>query len=179
MTTVSWSVARELGLREWTDQGRRLGEIGRSIGWWIGDWLRYGNFRFGERYARAARITGYDPQTLMNMAYVASHVDCSRRRENLSWSHHVEVASLGPAEQDRWLARAENERMSVRCLREELRRERRERLDDGPAPASDDAGSEAVSASAPQPLGGRPETSLTCPRCGEALVGASGRRWPE
>ena len=122
---LCWQVEGELEIEEWADHGRRLGMIGRGAGWWIGDWLAYGNERFGERYSRASRLTGYDVQTLMNMVYVASCVDASRRRENLSFSHHAEVAALDPDEQDRWLDHAVRERLSVRCLRAEIRRERR------------------------------------------------------
>jgi signal transduction histidine kinase len=138
-----------LDLHSWVAQGTRLGSVGRSVGWWIGDWLRYGNARFGERYVRAARITGYDTQTLMNMAYTASRVEISRRRENLSWSHHAEIAALEPEDQDRWLERAERERLSVRSLREELRRERR--------------AATARSSAAAEP---DPHDELVCPRCG-------------
>jgi len=109
----------------WLEQGRRLGVIGRGVGWWIGDWLRYGNERFGERYVRAARITGYDVQTLMNMVYVASRFEPEQRRESLSWSHHAELAALEVDERARWLELAAARRLSVRCLREELRRARR------------------------------------------------------
>jgi hypothetical protein len=72
---VTWEPRAELDLAEWVDHGRKLGGASRSCGWWIGDWLRYGNERFGERYTRASKATGYDIQTLMNMVYVASHVD--------------------------------------------------------------------------------------------------------
>jgi hypothetical protein len=34
---------------------------------------------------------------------VSSRVELSRRRDNLSWSHHREVAPLEPAEQDKIL----------------------------------------------------------------------------
>ena len=125
LTRTSWLPTRELRIRDWVEHGRRLGVIGRGVGWWVGDWLRYGNMKFGERYARASRITGYDVQTLMNMVYVASAYDVSERRANLSFSHHAELAALPPAARERWLDLAESNRLSVRCLREELRRERR------------------------------------------------------
>ena len=125
LTPVSWRARVDLSCADWVEQGRKLGVIGRNAGWWIGDWLRYGNAAYGERYTRAARLTGYDVQTLMNMVYVASRVDSSRRRAELSWSHHAELAPLDPATQERWLAHAEAERLSVRCLREEVRREAR------------------------------------------------------
>jgi anaerobic selenocysteine-containing dehydrogenase len=149
LTPVSWEAAERLTFEGWVAQGRRIGAIGRAVGWWIGDWLRYGNARYGERYARAARLTGYDAQTLMNMAYVASRFEISRRREKLSWSHHAEVAALPPHAQDAWLERAEDERLSVRCLREEMRRVRR----------IEHAGSG----------GQRADAALVCPECGHTF----------
>lgn len=125
LTPTAYVIEGNVPFGEWVQHGRRLGVIGRSAGWWIGDWLSYGNAKYGDRYARASRITGYDAQTLMNMVYVASRFEPSRRREGLSWSHHAELAALPPEEQERWLTRAETDRLSVRCLREEIRRERR------------------------------------------------------
>ena len=125
LTPTSFRIQGDVPFHDWVQHGRRLGVIGRGAGWWLGDWLNYGNAKYGERYARASRITGYDAQTLMNMVYVASRFEASRRRENLSWSHHAEVAALPYEEQERWLTRADVDRLSVRCLREEIRRERR------------------------------------------------------
>ena len=152
LTSTAWRSLTQLGLREWVEHGRRLGVVGRAAGWWIGDWLRYGNDRFGERYARASRITGYDAHTLMNMVYVASHFEPSERREALSWSHHAEVAGLEPQERKRLLAFAESERLSVRCLREEVRRARR--LDSPDKRA-------------------RSTPELVCPECGYTLAPAA------
>jgi hypothetical protein len=146
VTATCWLSEADLGMHEWTDQGRRLGVIGRGAGWWIGDWLRYGNQRFGERYVRAARITGYDVQTLMNMVYVASRFEPEQRREALSWSHHAELAALEVTDRERWLEMAESERLSVRCLREELRRARR--------------------LEANEPEDEEPVPEIECPECG-------------
>jgi hypothetical protein len=146
LTAVSWSPARDLNLGDWVRQGHWLGVLGRASGWWLGDWLRYGNSRYGERYQAAAAITGYDMQTLMNQAYIASRFEVSRRRENLSFSHHAELAALPRAEQERWLAQAEQRSLSVRALRREVREQRRPRRD----------GSE--------PDGNAPE--ISCPECG-------------
>lgn len=114
-------------LDNWVECGRRLGAVGRGVGWWIGDWLIYGNERYGEKYVRASRITGYDTQTLMNMAYVASRFDYLRRREPLSWSHHAEVAALEIDDQERWLTFAIDHRLSVRSLRQEVKAAHRAR----------------------------------------------------
>lgn len=152
LTAVSWTPPADLDLREWLVHGRRLGVLGRGVAWWIGDWLIYGNLRYGERYARASRVTGYDRQSLMNMAYVASRFSVERRRATLSWSHHAELAARPAHEQDLWLARAEADRMSVRSLRTELRSLQRRRAE----PA-------ALRRYAPEDDGAAP--SVVCPRC--------------
>jgi hypothetical protein len=150
LTKVSWSAPRDLDLAEWVEQGHRIGMMGRSAGWWIGDWLRYGNAKYGEKYSRAMKITGYDAQTLMNMVWVCSRIEISRRREKLSWSHHAEVAAVDLLLQEQLLNQAEAERLSVRDLREVIRLERRSRGGDG---GEDEAG-------APE------ATAVVCPQCG-------------
>jgi hypothetical protein len=164
LSDVSWRAAEDLSFEEWLENGRRLGLMGRSAGWWIGDWLCYGNHAFGERYARASRITGYDAQTLMNMAYVASRFDVGRRRGKLSWSHHAEIAAMEPEEQDHWLALAEADRLSVRCLREGIRRERLRKRAEEEAAVREAGGSDE---------GDDPDADMVCPSCGHVFLTAS------
>jgi hypothetical protein len=154
VTPTAWHPDPSLSMRQWVLDGQRLGAIGRGVNWWLGDWLRFGNAKFGERYVRAARITGYDVQTLMNFVYVASRFEPCRRNEKLSFSHHAELAALEPDDQDQWLERAETERLSVRDLREELRRVTR--------------ASEAASEELAPPA----HNDLVCPNCGHELTTA-------
>lgn len=151
---LGWAPAEELDLAEWSSVGRRLGHVGRCNQWWLGDWINYGNARFGERYTRAAKLTGYDVQSLMNMVYVASRFEISRRRENLSWSHHAALAALDEASQELWLERAATDRLSVADLRVELRTQRRA-LEPPAAPSTPSAHAE--------------EPTIVCPNCGESL----------
>jgi hypothetical protein len=125
VSPVAW-VPKQLPLPmgDWIRYGKRFGAFGRACGWWIGDWINVGNAVYGEKYSRAARITRLDAQTLMNMAYVASRFAFSRRRENVSWSHHAELAALPPEAQDVWLDRIETDSLTVQDLRLELRRTR-------------------------------------------------------
>jgi hypothetical protein len=156
ITAVAWIVEGDLDLAEWSRQGQRLSVMNRCSPWWLGDWIRYGDAKFGEKYSRAAKITRYDAQTLMNMVYVASHFEISRRRENLSWSHHETVASLDPSEQDRWLDEAVEHKMSVADLRLQLRSRHRSHKD----------------ASGPESASGAQEgqeVSITCPNCAQPI----------
>jgi hypothetical protein len=122
---VAWIPGKDIDVHKWVRAGQRLGAMTRCSQWWLGDWVRYGTVRWGEKYKEASRITGYDIQSLRNIAYVAGRVEISRRRDNLTWSHHAEVSALDPEEQDRWLDLAEAEKMSVSDLRIELRSARR------------------------------------------------------
>jgi hypothetical protein len=156
-SSVAWAPARDLDAHEWAAAGKRIGAVGRSIQWLLGDWIAYGNAKFGERYSRASKITGYDTQTLMNMVYVASHFPISRRRENLSWSHHEALAALGADEQDQWLDEAIKLRLSVSDLRVMLRMSRKGALPEG----------EVVAGSVVEAV---VSTSVVrCPNCGEDI----------
>ncbi len=46
-----------------------------------------------------------------------------RRRTELSWGHHREVAPLEPSEQEKWLDIAEKEELSVHRLRNKIKKE--------------------------------------------------------
>ncbi len=162
---MGWMPGAELDLAAWSAVGRRFGEIGRCSQWWLGDWILYGNARFGERYSRAVRLTGYDAQSLMNMVHVASRFDVYRRREKLSWSHHASLASLELDRQEHWLSCAESERLSVADLRVELRTERRAR-----------EAAACVAGGDHQPPEEPPADALVCPNCGETVLLSPPRR---
>lgn len=153
LSKVAWIPQRDLEHTEWLATGRRLGAIGRCSQWWIGDWIRYGSSRWGEKYAEAARVTGYDVASLRNMAWVASRFSLSLRSDKLTWSHHVLLAPLDPDEQRFWLERAANERFSVADLRLELRALR----------SSEHKGSPPEGHSQAQP------GPAVCPQCGHKL----------
>jgi hypothetical protein len=165
VTRVGWSPAHDLTFKGWLEQGRRLGVAGRGAGWWLGDWVRYGAIRYGGKYARAGRVTGYDHKTLANMVYVASRFELSRRREDLSWSHHAELAALDVEDQERWLDRIQAERLTVRRLRQELAREPRSHRRDGRA-VDDNGASGRHKFNAP---GQDNNMFVVCPNCGHRL----------
>jgi hypothetical protein len=162
-TPVAWFGHTELTQREWKDFGSRLGRASSRTSWWIGDWMRFGQRHYGDhRFEAAARITGYEVQTVRNFAYVAGRFEFSRRRENLSWSHHSEVAPLALSEQERWLDQAAREHLTVRAVRMRVGRER-------------NAAVARLGINAAGPHSGdqpQPQVLILCPRCGQVIVHA-------
>lgn len=91
-------------------------------------------------------------KTLRNLAYVASRFDPSRRRDDVSWSHHAVLAGLDPSSQDLWLGQVAAAHLTVRGLRVALMSPSRE--------------SEPAAQTASQP-----PLPPACPRCGLPLCG--------
>lgn len=117
----SLTLPEGLPYEQWERIGHLLQHMERNVQFWIGDWLRYGERRYGERYSQAIQAsTGYQATTLANLAYVASQIEPSRRRE-IAFGHHQAVASLPPAEQDDLLDQAERGHWTVRETREQAR----------------------------------------------------------
>lgn len=105
---------------EWEWVGSQLQTVEGAIHWWIGDWLNYGEKSYGETYAQAIDETGYDYSTLRHDKWVADRIELCRRRHNLTWSHHAEVASLDSNDQDMLLDKAEKKEWSREKLRSEV-----------------------------------------------------------
>lgn len=117
---LALDLPKTMAFEDWVDLGRKLADGQRVVNWWIGDWWATGSHRYGERAKVAAeQIFGREFQTLMNLASVCRSFEPSRRREVLSFTHHLEVAALPPEDADKLLDRAEKEDLSTRQLRVE------------------------------------------------------------
>ncbi|MFI0813204.1 LmbU family transcriptional regulator [Streptomyces echinatus] len=108
-----------LSLDSWCELGGRILTVSDSSAWWIGDWLVFGQEQYANRYRQAMKQTSLDYQTLRNYAWIARKFKPSRRREELTFQHHVEVAALPWVEQDHWLDFA----VRFKWSRNELRRQ--------------------------------------------------------
>jgi hypothetical protein len=114
----------------WREIGQALLRIERRIGWAVGEWWRYGERRYGVRLDMLRELELEESYgTIRNCARVCAAFEPSRRRDNLSFSHHVEVANIAkadPATADKLLDKAQTERLTIRELRAEVRQARRE-----------------------------------------------------
>ena len=106
-----------LTLEEWGAYGSVLELATDRIQWAIGDWLNYGEMRFGEAYAQFVSLQRWKPQTLQNWKYVAKAFPPDERTEK-SFGHHATVASLTPKERQIWLEKATAQEWTVEEFRE-------------------------------------------------------------
>jgi len=132
----------EITQQDWIEFGQRLNQLKDSIQWILGDWANLGMDKADEwitdddvidekssngKYKRLLEKTDYAYGTLSNFASVSRKIPFPRRRGNLTYSHHVEVAYniSDEEEQDYYLDLAEqgdeNGILSVRKLRDLVR----------------------------------------------------------
>ena len=114
------TLSPEISYEEWQDIGKKCSLAAHACLWWLGDWWSWGEAKYGDRASQALE-TGYSYQTLKDAGWVARKIEPSRRRENLSWSIHREVAALDPDIQDSILAKAEEHGMTKKEVREAAR----------------------------------------------------------
>jgi hypothetical protein len=117
LSPTGWEPPDSLSFEEWEQVGQTLRLMEGAIQFWIGDWIRYGQAKYGEMYSQALEDTDYEHGSLRNMVYVASNVEMSSRDDNLSWKHHAAVAALPAPEQKEMLDKAKEEGLSVVALR--------------------------------------------------------------
>lgn len=92
----------------------------------LGDALRFGEEKFGEKYADVIDATrdymrARGIEQAKNWMWVAGKIPPHIRRINLPFAHHELVAKLEQSEQDEFLKLAEAEAMTVRSLREKIK----------------------------------------------------------
>jgi hypothetical protein len=121
---LAWAVVTPVGLTDvmecdfeiWQADGQRLLRVEKMLPWVLGDWINYGEAKWGEKYSQALTDTDYSYSRLTTFSYVCRRIDFSRRRQELSFGHHEVVAPLIPDTQDVWLQRAVSHRWSIRNL---------------------------------------------------------------
>jgi len=96
----------------------------KEVQWAYGDLLlqgEAGGVKAKQLQEDAVRITGYQWGTLKNLKSIAAEFPASRRRDGLTWSHHVLCAPLSEENQDRLLKVAREKNLSVRELSERIK----------------------------------------------------------
>ena len=110
---------------QWYGIGQQLGTIIEWSQFAVGDWINYGEARYGEKYAQALGLIPRDLKTLQNWVWVSKGVPLHVRVSGVSWSHHRAVASLSEDRQVKYLnmvSKAESY-VSVKRLEEAISNE--------------------------------------------------------
>ena len=116
---VALHIPENTSFEDWNRLGETIQQMEKSVMWWIGDWLRFGESKYGEMYSQAVDVTGYAKGTLQNAKYVADrYSESSLRSELLTFEHHKIVASLPDDLRYQLLQQAERDNLSVRDFRQ-------------------------------------------------------------
>jgi len=109
----------------WEAYGKGLQRIEGAIQWVIGDWLRFGEFNYGEKYAQATEAwPEHEIDTLKKYQRISisyTYLDRCLRR-HLSWSHYAEAAPIEEPLRSQLLDEANEKEWSVRDLKQAIRK---------------------------------------------------------
>ena len=118
LSVTGMVLSEDVSFEEWSELGQQLQNMERSIMWWIGDWLAFGERKFGEEAAQAVQQkTGYSQEAIRTAVWVSERIPSVSRETDLSWSHHKAVAALEPEQQTQLLEVAKTEGLSTRDLK--------------------------------------------------------------
>lgn len=108
----------------WEQGARFIFQVQRSVYWWIGDMVVFGDAQFGEDLNQI-----FDPDTSLDLTQICEKVSRafppSERSLNLSWSHHRALLSFDKPFQKAMLAKAEMEGWNSKELSAYIARVRR------------------------------------------------------
>jgi N6-adenosine-specific RNA methylase IME4 len=132
-TETALVLPENLSQGRWREMGARLALIDRATGWWIGDWWNAYKPAWGDRgkLFEDPTWTGPSYATCRKAGVTCDAFDIDRRRQNVSFSHHAEVATLPPEEADRLLDTVARELrdtgtlLPARMLRQQVKAEHR------------------------------------------------------
>lgn len=115
---------------QWEECGKFIKKASSACSLWLGDWINYGESKWGEKYSQALDKTDLDYGTLRNASYVSKNVDLSLRSDKLGYNHHLLVAPLSPEKQSKFLKKAEDLNLSVSELRVLIKEEKKDAASD-------------------------------------------------
>jgi N6-adenosine-specific RNA methylase IME4 len=113
---------------QWQECGEFIKKSNGAVHFWIGDWLNYGEQKYGEMYTQVLDETQFDYGTLRNDKYLTSRVPLSLRSDNLTRGHALEIASLEPLEIETWANFIEKTPITVSDLKKEILAEKKRKL---------------------------------------------------
>ena len=130
MTKTEVLTPSDVTEKEANEFGAMLSGLESASNWWRGEWANlymHGAKDDNERgkiYGMLSEQFGMDSRTLRNCASICRKIKPSRRRDPLTFTHHVEVAALPEKKQIEWLDKAQDENWSASRLHKEIQGKR-------------------------------------------------------
>lgn len=126
LTETSYTLPEGLNIGQWLKVGETLQRMERSVMWWLGDWWRYGVRAYGDMATQASRdhvkdITGHAYDTVRRASQVAAAFEIGRRRPDVPFAYHQEVAPLPSDDAESLLDEVEQTGMRRADLREKVK----------------------------------------------------------
>lgn len=122
VTPVALIMPEGFTMNEWKKTGMTIKMLAKGAQWWVGDWLNFGEARYGEKYSQYINDIGLAYGTLANYQSIGGKFVPGRRREELSFGHHESVLALeNPDQQDEFLEKAVQESWTREQLRAAIR----------------------------------------------------------
>ncbi len=90
-------------IADWGALGILLANMTQGLPFAVGDWLNYGEDRYGEKASQFIDSNNWTAETVRTYRWVASRVAMGIRRSDLSFKHHQIIAKLDPELQCKWL----------------------------------------------------------------------------
>lgn len=110
-----------ISFEQWQELGLQIRDSLHGHQWRIGDWLRFGGHKWGDKYEAAAESLGMKPSSLKTYKSIAeSYPDLLTRVNDLPFTHHRLAASLPTQTRQKYLSAAAENGWSASRLRSEL-----------------------------------------------------------
>lgn len=123
LSKTSLVFKRDVTQDEWKHVFNSLKLIEGCVQFWIGDCLKYREQKWG-MYDDVAEEIGISKESLRHYKDVAEKIESGNRLPELTYTHHLQVASLPPEKQELFLKKAVEEKLTVRELRKEIQRDK-------------------------------------------------------
>lgn len=132
VTPVSLEMPDDFDMNLWKKAGTTIKMLAKGAQWWVGDWLNFGEARFGEKYSQYIDELGLAQGTIANYQSISGRMPPDRRKEELSFGHHESVLAVeDPKLQDELLEMAIKENWTREQLRNYIR-DLTKKVDTGP-----------------------------------------------
>jgi hypothetical protein len=106
LTRVGLRLPVDTSADEYEALGFALGEMHRAVQFAVGDYILDGEKLFGQEAYQLQESLGISEEQRRQYVRIAERIPWERRRKELSWAHHREVAAMEPSDQDAWLEKA-------------------------------------------------------------------------